>query len=57
MTKSNEPLPNVSGKKNVEREELERFAKMMEEKVINQLVKRTRDRQEEVEKARAWYIG
>lgn len=51
-----DPLPSVSDKREVSASELENLAQIMREKVVEEVTKESRERQDDVERARAWYV-
>ncbi len=57
MPTDKDPLPSVPDKKEVSAEELEQLAKIIQEKVVKEVSERTRGQQDDVERARTWYVG
>jgi hypothetical protein len=52
-----DPLPSVPDKQEVSAEELEQLARIIQEKVVKKVSEQTRDQQDDVERARTWYVG
>jgi hypothetical protein len=57
MPTGKDPLPSVPDKQEVGTEELEQLAKIIQEKVVKKVSEQTRDQQDDVERARTWYVG